>query len=401
MSYAHRWLVAYLIVYIIPFPLSAVPVLEVLAQLPYGLWDALMGWIGESLLGVTAIRRHTGSGDTMLNYVEILAFVTLATTIATIWHLRARARPVSGLVLDRTRALVRLFLGVYMLMYGLQKAIPVQMPAPGPAALVVPLGDLPPGDLMWLFIGASAPYQMMLGLAELVGGVLLFWRRTSLLGALVSAIVLSQVLALNICFDIGVKLLSAHLLLCALFVLAPDARRIWDALLLRGAVAARELDPYPIASKRRRRVVQTVKAVFLGHIAVMIASFSYSFYTAPARPLTGVYRVESFTGAAAPQWTRVGIGSGLGALVRDDGHAERFALRFDEEAHTITWTPDSAAPPFVLRYTEPTPDSLQLAGEIDGVLISAVLRRVDDTFALTSHETEWVQEGRYIQHSRR
>lgn len=399
-AYARRWLVAYLLVYILPFPLTAVPVLEVLASFPHDFWDALMGWVGETLLGVTAVRRYTGSGDTMLHYVELLSFAALATVAATVWHLRAGGGPVSGLVLDRTRALVRLFLGVYMLMYGIQKVIPVQMPAPGPSALVVPLGDFQPSDLLWLFIGASVPYQMILGLAELVGGALLFWRRTTLPGAIVCAIVMSQVFALNMCFDVGVKLLSAHLLLCALFLVAQDARRLWCCLLLRGAVEARPVDPYPLATTRRRRVVAAVKVVFVLHVTVMFTWFSYDFYAAPPAPLTGVYRVESFTGGAAPRWTRVGIGGRVGALIRDDGHAERFALRFDDAARTITWTPDSAARPFVLRYTESTPDSLQLEGEIDGVPTSAVLRRVDDTFALTSHSFQWVQEGRYVQHKR-
>jgi hypothetical protein len=40
--------------------------------------------------------------------------------------------------------------------------------------------------LLWTFMGASEPYTMFVGFAEMIAGILLFPRKTSTLGALMS-----------------------------------------------------------------------------------------------------------------------------------------------------------------------------------------------------------------------
>jgi hypothetical protein len=80
--------------------------------------------------------------------------------------------------------------------------------------------------LLWTFMGASIPYVIFTGAAEMLGGLLLAARRTTLLGALVCIGVLSNVVMLNFSYDVPVKLYSSHLLLMAVFLAAPDLRRL-------------------------------------------------------------------------------------------------------------------------------------------------------------------------------
>ena len=75
-------------------------------------------------------------------------------------------------------------------------------------------------------MGASESYTMFVGFAEMISGILLFPRKTSTLGALMSIGVLSNVVALNFSYDVPVKLYSSHLLAMAIFVLLPEARRL-------------------------------------------------------------------------------------------------------------------------------------------------------------------------------
>jgi len=63
-----------------------------------------------------------------------------------------------------------------------------------------------------------------------VGGVLLLAPRTTLLGALVCLVDLVQVFLLNMTFDIGVKLISLHLVLMSILLIAPDLRRVAGVL---------------------------------------------------------------------------------------------------------------------------------------------------------------------------
>ena len=69
------------------------------------------------------------------------------------------------------------------------------------------------------------------GVVELLGGVLLTCRRTRLLGALVVLGVMANVVMLNFCYDVSVKLHSSHLLAMTLFVAAAGLRRLVDRAL--------------------------------------------------------------------------------------------------------------------------------------------------------------------------
>ena len=290
------------------------------------------------VLGVTLTIFPAGSGDTTYNYIELAFELALAIVVATGWHAAVRGRPVSARTQDHVTIFVRYVLGATMLSYGWIKILPVQMPAPGPDRLLTPIGDTSPMGLLWTFMGASAAYQMFAGLGEALGGVLLFWRRTTLLGSLILTGVLANVVALNFCFDVPVKLYSSHLLAMALFIMAPHAPRLLAVLLLNRPAASCELRPFPLQRPWVRRAALAVKAgLVLIYAGLPIASSydgaqAYGFL-APRPALHGLYRVTAFTrgGVAGgalkdeQRWVRVGIGARL-AVQRADGTTERWRL---------------------------------------------------------------------------
>ena len=89
---------------------------------------------------------------------------------------------------------------------------------------VTPLGEFSPSasdvgvHVFFVFVSSFA------GLAEVLGGVLLLWRRTTMLGALIVFAVMSNVLAMNLSYDVSVKLLAGHLVLMSVILLAPDSQ---------------------------------------------------------------------------------------------------------------------------------------------------------------------------------
>lgn len=92
--------------------------------------------------------------------------------------------------------------------------------------LATPLGDLLPMRLSWLFIGYSSPYQIFSGVMEVFAGSLLLYRRTATLGAFVAAGVFTNVMMLNMCYDIPVKIFSMQLVAVSLFLLANESKRM-------------------------------------------------------------------------------------------------------------------------------------------------------------------------------
>jgi hypothetical protein len=88
-------------------------------------------------------------------------------------------------------------------------------------------------------MGASLPYQIFTGLAEVLAGLLLIWPRTATLGALIALVDMIQVFALNMAYDVGLKQISFHFIVIALLLLAPDFARLRQAVTPRAPRSSR------------------------------------------------------------------------------------------------------------------------------------------------------------------
>lgn len=97
------------------------------------------------------------------------------------------------------------------------------------------LGSYTPQQFLWLFIGVSPGYERFAGCVECLDGALLFVPQLTTLAALLATMALTQVFALNVFYDVHVKLFSLHLLLMACFLLLPDVRRLADVFLFNRA----------------------------------------------------------------------------------------------------------------------------------------------------------------------
>ena len=135
------------------------------------------------------------------------------------WH-------VDGYLHGLIRILVRFFLCEMLLGYGFAKVFPLQFAQPSSARLAQQLGDMSPMGLLWTFMGFSTSYQIFTGAIEVLAGLLLTTRRTTLLGAFVTIASMTHIFALNMCFDVPVKLYSFNYLLMAIFLVAPDLPRL-------------------------------------------------------------------------------------------------------------------------------------------------------------------------------
>jgi uncharacterized membrane protein YphA (DoxX/SURF4 family) len=124
-------------------------------------------------------------------------------------------------VVDFTRDFLRLGLAVTMVVYGFSKVWVRQFPPLDEWTAFQSYGDSSPMGLLWRFMGHSPTYERFTGFAEVLAGVLLATRRTATPGALVMVAVMANVVMLNFCFDVPVKLASTHLLVFALVSARP------------------------------------------------------------------------------------------------------------------------------------------------------------------------------------
>ena len=151
--------------------------------------------VGDRVLHVEAIIQPTGSGDTMRAYVGCLCAVVIAAVAALLWTvvvlLVQRRRP--DWHADHTcthlsaswsvSSCARCFSATVLPRFSRSSS-----PNRVPFRLAQHLGDMSPMGLLWTFMGFSPTYQIFTGAIEVLAGLLLTTRRTTLLGALVTLV---------------------------------------------------------------------------------------------------------------------------------------------------------------------------------------------------------------------
>lgn len=204
--------------------------------------QAATTWLDEhGLAPYEVIHQVTGSGDTAHGITLCLANLVVAALLAGIWSL-LRRRPCSYSGAGRwLHLVVRFDLAFWMLSYGSFKLYGSQFGELGLARLTQEVGDLWPMTMVGTFMQASPAYETLGGLGEVLGGLLLFHRRTALLGALVTLVVMGNVCALNWLCGVPVKLLSLHLWLYALFLLSPWRHSLAALFVHNGATQPADL----------------------------------------------------------------------------------------------------------------------------------------------------------------
>ncbi|HEX9794070.1 MAG TPA: thiol-disulfide oxidoreductase DCC family protein [Planctomycetota bacterium] len=411
LRFAHRFALVYWLLYVLPFPITVIPGTDWL-QSEWLQWrNETVRLFADLALGVRLSVFENGSGDTTANYVETLLRVVLALAAAGIWQLRSKRRAVSPRLADWSGVVLRLYLGAMLISYGLHKVVPLQMPPIGPDRLLQPFGDASPMGLVWTFLGASPGYEFFAGASELLAGLLVIWRRTATLGAMIAVGVLVNVAAFNFFYDVPVKLFSTHLIFLAVFVMLPDLVRIGSVLFFNLPAQPRVLRPFPVRRRWLRWAGGLATGLFLWAQAVGPALSLQDYagqlnLAGPRSSLHGIWAVRSFVRAGvadrevadAERWSRLGLNDlGVATVLLADGHPKRFGLGIDREAGTIRFAEfDAVQPSGTLQFTEPAADRLRLAGELDGVPVEILLEKEAGAGPkLTARGFRWINEFPY------
>jgi uncharacterized membrane protein YphA (DoxX/SURF4 family) len=411
---AHRVLFRFVLCYLLLYCLPDGDRVDILSSLPRGLllaqtgewmWHAICPWVAIHVFGLSGQPTTyfpTGSGDTTLAYIQNLLILVFSLGATLVWSILDRRRANYCRLHAWLRLLVRYTLALTLFQYGFAKVVPQQFQPTRLMKFIEPYGEFSPMGVLWNFMGASMAYTVFSGAAEVLGGVLLFFRRTTTLGALVSMGVMANVVALNFCYDVPVKLYSTNLLLMAVFLAAPDLRRLVRVLVLnRAAVPA---DPMAIRFERRPfRIASLVLWIaFVGYTLggqVVGAVAAYQrLYAHPLRPsIYGVYDVETFTqlgkelvlATDSARWRKVAFQPGAMVVRTMDDRPVFYPGKYDEARSAFT--ANNGGNP--VTWSRPDADHLAIECNIGGVPVSARLRKVDmSKFLLESRGFHWISE---------
>ncbi len=248
-----RFLFCYFVLYYGPTLLGAVPGAGFLVEWSSLLRDKLVGLVMVHVVGLDSYQpQFSGSGDTAAGYLVQITILVAACGGTLVWSWLERSRTRSVRLRGWLHVLARYALASSLIDYALVKIIPVQFSHLQARQLAESYGQSSPMALLWNFMGFSTAYTVFGGMAELVPAMLLLFRRTALAGALIAFGVLLNVVMLNFCYDVPVKLYSLNLLLLSVFLVLPESGRLLRVFVLNRPVPAMDLGAPVIKNTRVR-----------------------------------------------------------------------------------------------------------------------------------------------------
>jgi len=351
---------------------------------------------------------ETGSGDRTFDWVLVFCLLVFAAFVAVCWSILNRKHTTYVTLYKWFRLAIRFFLAGQMMVYGLAKAVPLQMPFPYLTRLVTPYGTFSPMGVLWSSIGSSPGYEIFAGCAELLGGILLVFPRTTTLGALVCMADITQVFMLNMTYDVPVKLLSFHLFLLAFFLFAPDLKRVVDFFLLNLATEP-SIQPALFATRRANRFAFAAQIIFGIWLLGMNAYGSWVNWFdygggRPKSPLYGIWEVDQqlIDGQVrsplltdSGRWRRVIFDfPERMAFQRIDDSFARYGASINVKDKTIALTSDTDKNwKADFSFERAVPDQLTLDGNMDGHKTHIQLKLFDrNKFTLVNRGFHLIQE---------
>ncbi|SDG21081.1 hypothetical protein SAMN04487996_11677 [Dyadobacter soli] len=200
------------------------------------------------------------------------------------------------------RVVVRYRAGIGIIGFGYTKLMPTQMPYPSFGLLNTNFGDFTLQKIYWLSVGIVPWYQVFAGVVELTAGILLFFRGTTMLGAILLLGALGDIVYVNFAYDGGVHVYSSYFVLLAAFLLIKDIPKLWNLLILERFTVPDNY--YPAFSQKWQRYTRTgLKAGVLGLFVCYLfwlqyVNFKYDPYKQPStagiKALRGNYNVTEF-----------------------------------------------------------------------------------------------------------
>jgi hypothetical protein len=377
----------------------------------FSIVQRVLNFVGVHILRISypISFRTSGSGDKTVDWILAFTLLVVAAAGTVAWSILDRRRDNYVRLNAWFRLFLRLALATTMVSYGTAKAIPLQMPYPNLTRLLEPYGNFSPMGVLWYSIGASRPYEMFAGTAELVAAVFLFVPALATLGALVALADCIQIFMLNMAYDVPVKLFSFHLILMSVVLLAPEASRLLNVLVFNRRA---EPSTQPPLFRRRRasRIALGLQLAFGAYVLGLSFFGAWQGWKtfgggAPRPPLYGIWNVErmQIDGVTRSplltdwgRWRRLVVQNATAlSFQRMDDTFTGYPAAFDMNAKTITLSkPADKNWKATFAFMQPDPERLVLDGQMDGHRVRMETRLFDrNNFLLVKTGFHFVQEA--------
>lgn len=413
-----RFFFVYFMISIAPWTwIENLPYVSVVTQPWYWLQEQLVQFANKNIFKVyKELVPLNGSGDTSWAWTHLWFFGLFSLLVSLIWTVADKNKSGYPRWNYLLVTIVRYNVAMVAFGYGIIKVFALQMWFPSVSQLATPLGEFLPMRLSWLFIGYSTPYQVFSGVAEVIVGLLLFNRKTATAGALMALAVFGNVMAMNLSYDIPVKLFSTHLVVMSLFLVIQEHQRIAAFFILNKTAPASTVYDITINKKWQRITRYVLKGLFVVFIIILPFYNSYERYqdsktTKDQTPIaSGIYDVADFVLnkdtipaiiGDSTRWSNLILQPGTtGSMLSSDtlfrklyGRAY-FGYFVDtvKKAITFRWAGRQSDSLFTMQYSIPDSGTINLSGVVRKDSLFVRLKRTNKQYRLAEKQFHWLSE---------
>ncbi|HEX2536395.1 MAG TPA: hypothetical protein VHK69_21785 [Chitinophagaceae bacterium] len=241
-------------------------------------------------------------GNTMLGYANWVITALVAVALGLVWSALDRNRRSYNDLYYWLQVIVRYRAGIGIIGFGFTKLFPVQMPYPSEGLLNTDFGDFTAQKIYWLSIGIVPWYQVFAGIVEVAAGTLLFFRKTTFLGAVLLFGALGDIVYVNFAYDGGVHVYSSYFCLLAAFLMIRDIPVLYDYFIRERLAKPKAYYPsftQPWLKGARAGLKTATLVLFLWVLFYLqYVNFRYDPYKQPSSKgvaaLRGLYHVTEF-----------------------------------------------------------------------------------------------------------
>lgn len=229
-----RFVLLFLVFYTIPANISY-GIIDTLPLSLQSVWDTPIIWLGETLFGWefntdNLIRGFDSKHELCKNILCIL--LAIIGSLSWIFIDNRLKRNYKDTLKTFTQTVLRYHLAIILLQYGLSKVVTLQFGIIGINTMETTVGEVTPMDLMYYFLSYSKTITMFSGWLEVIGALLLLFRKTTFLGAIILFGVMANVVLMNISYNFTVTLYAIQILLLILILLSSQLINLYKYVLL-------------------------------------------------------------------------------------------------------------------------------------------------------------------------
>lgn len=354
-------------------------------------------------------RSYTGSGDTKLDFLLFFSIGCISFLGTLVWTVFDRRSQHYRAFRYWLLVMLRYYVAFTFINYGFAKIFLLQFSFPSLVKLVQPIGDTSPMGLAWTFFGFSNGYNYFIGTGELLAGVFLLFRSTLKLGAISAVVVSLNVMTVNYCFDVCVKLLSTMLLMMSIGILLSQRRQHLAHFFSVNTAGDSIKDSSLEWEGSVRQILLGIKYILIGGVFWWNISDSWAAYN-EFGPLAqkdrryGIYEVQTFVRGVdtlAPlltdstRWKKIVIGNnGRAAIQKMNDRVELVRINIDSSSTAIQFLKSGEKSPMAsMRLVDISSENINAVGRLYNDSVAIALKKMDlDQFLLLNRGFHLISE---------